>query len=100
MQIGPFSVPSNHETAKLKLRVRMNLHGIVAVESVQAIEDEDASQGAACNTNGCVWLLFLQSNHAAASSLCAHTQPHIFASTCLCFWSIWLECFTSSVLNY
>mmetsp|Transcript_5796 Transcript_5796/g.10058 ORF Transcript_5796/g.10058 Transcript_5796/m.10058 type:complete len:782 (+) Transcript_5796:126-2471(+) len=39
--IGPFSVPAGHDTAKLKVKVRMNLHGLVSVESVQAIEDEE-----------------------------------------------------------
>lgn len=32
-------VPPGSETAKLKVKISLNLHGLVAVESVQAIEE-------------------------------------------------------------
>jgi len=39
--VGPFAPPASGEKAKLKVKVRMNLHGLVSVESVQAIEEEE-----------------------------------------------------------
>lgn len=39
--MGPFTVPAGQETAKLKVKVRMNLHGLVSVESVQSLEEEN-----------------------------------------------------------
>jgi len=39
-QVGPFEVPAGKEKATLKAKVRMNLHGISAVESIQSIEEE------------------------------------------------------------
>lgn len=38
-QVGPFDVPAGAEKAKLKVKVHMNLHGIVSVESIQSIEE-------------------------------------------------------------
>ncbi len=43
--MGPFNVPAGVENAKLKLRVKMNLHGLVNVESVQSIEEEEVPAG-------------------------------------------------------
>ncbi|GIL79849.1 hypothetical protein Vretimale_12448 [Volvox reticuliferus] len=37
--IGPFQVPAGAETAKLKVKVTLNLHGLVHVEQVQSIEE-------------------------------------------------------------
>lgn len=37
--VGPFSVPAGQEKAKLKVRVRLNLHGLVGLEGVQAVEE-------------------------------------------------------------
>eukprot|EP00216_Chloropicon_sp_CCMP2111_P006945 CAMPEP_0198235372 /NCGR_PEP_ID=MMETSP1446-20131203/1275_1 /TAXON_ID=1461542 ORGANISM="Unidentified sp, Strain CCMP2111" /NCGR_SAMPLE_ID=MMETSP1446 /ASSEMBLY_ACC=CAM_ASM_001112 /LENGTH=834 /DNA_ID=CAMNT_0043916513 /DNA_START=82 /DNA_END=2589 /DNA_ORIENTATION=- len=39
--VGPFKVPKGEEKAKLKVQVRLNLHGIVEVDSVQSIEEEE-----------------------------------------------------------
>jgi heat shock protein 4 len=38
--IGPFT-PSKGEKAKLKVKIRLNLHGIVSVESATVIEEEE-----------------------------------------------------------
>ncbi|KAK3140544.1 hypothetical protein QOZ80_5AG0402430 [Eleusine coracana subsp. coracana] len=38
--IGPFQ-PSKGEKAKLKVKVRLNIHGIVTVDSAMMLEDED-----------------------------------------------------------
>jgi hypothetical protein len=37
--VGPFTVPAGQEKAKLKVRVRLNLHGLVGLEGVQAVEE-------------------------------------------------------------
>jgi heat shock protein 4 len=34
-------VPAGSETAKLKVKVRMDLHGLVSVDGVQSIEEEE-----------------------------------------------------------
>lgn len=39
--VGPFNVPAGATEAKLKVKVRLNLHGLVSVESVQSIEEEE-----------------------------------------------------------
>ncbi len=36
---SPVQVPAGAETAKLKVKISLNLHGLVAVEQVQAIEE-------------------------------------------------------------
>mmetsp|Transcript_37740 Transcript_37740/g.84112 ORF Transcript_37740/g.84112 Transcript_37740/m.84112 type:complete len:814 (+) Transcript_37740:104-2545(+) len=38
-QIGPFDVPPGSDKAKLKVKVRMNLHGLVSVESVESVQE-------------------------------------------------------------
>lgn len=43
--IGPLPVPKDGGKAKLKVKVRLNLHGIVSVESAQVVEEEDAEGG-------------------------------------------------------
>ncbi len=43
-QIGPFTVPPGQETAKLKVKISMNLHGIVTVETVQSVVEEEATE--------------------------------------------------------
>lgn len=43
-QVGAFAVPTNEAKAKLKVKVRYNLHGLVAVESVQSIEEEEIEE--------------------------------------------------------
>ncbi|KAG2501566.1 hypothetical protein HYH03_000072 [Edaphochlamys debaryana] len=65
--IGPFTVPEGQETAKLKVKVSLNLHGLVHVEQVQAVEEieeegaaaapsdvkmDDAAAGAEAGANG------------------------------------------------
>ncbi len=40
-QVGPFAVPAGQEKAKLKVRVRLNLHGLVGLEGVQAVEEQE-----------------------------------------------------------
>ncbi|CAD7694806.1 unnamed protein product [Ostreobium quekettii] len=40
-QIAGFTVPKGAEKAKLKVKVRLSMHGVVDVESVQAIEEEE-----------------------------------------------------------
>ncbi|KAJ6805199.1 heat shock 70 kDa protein 16-like [Iris pallida] len=56
--IGPFQVPQN-EKSKVKVKIRVNLHGIVSVESASLIEDDfnrdpespsDAQMDAAAHT--------------------------------------------------
>ncbi|GFR48872.1 hypothetical protein Agub_g10723 [Astrephomene gubernaculifera] len=37
--VGPFQVPPGSETAKLKVKISLNLHGLVVVEQVQAVEE-------------------------------------------------------------
>jgi hypothetical protein len=34
-------VPAGQEKAKLKVRVRLNLHGLVGLEGVQAVEEQE-----------------------------------------------------------
>jgi hypothetical protein len=41
MQIGPFSPSKPNEKGKLKVKIRLNLHGIVTVEST-TVSDERA----------------------------------------------------------
>lgn len=47
--IGPFKVPEGQEKAKLKVRVALDLHGLVSVERVEAHHEEEvpAATGAA-----------------------------------------------------
>jgi hypothetical protein len=52
VQIGPFQ-STKSERAKLKVKVRLNLHGIVSVESATV------SSVSSCNCNYC-WTIFLQ----------------------------------------
>ncbi|KAG6551457.1 hypothetical protein Mapa_006880 [Marchantia paleacea] len=40
-QIGPFSPSKPNEKGKLKVKIRLNLHGIVSVESSTLIEEEE-----------------------------------------------------------
>lgn len=40
-KIGPFSLPAGADKAKIKVKVVLNLNGIVAVESVNAVEEEE-----------------------------------------------------------
>lgn len=43
---SPVQVPAGAETAKLKVKISLNLHGLVSVEQVQAIEElEDEVRG-------------------------------------------------------
>lgn len=42
--IGPFTIPAGMEKAKLKVKVRMNLHGLVSAESAQAVEEEEVQE--------------------------------------------------------
>eukprot|EP00899_Mesostigma_viride_P013989 jgi/Mesvir1/22591/Mv05012-RA.1 len=39
--IGPFKVPAGSEKAKIKVRVKLNLHGVLLVESAQVYEEEE-----------------------------------------------------------
>lgn len=42
MQVGPpAKTPEDGSKAKIKVRVKLNLHGIVGVESAQQIEEEE-----------------------------------------------------------
>ena len=45
--IGPFAVPEGSEKAKVKVKVVLNLNGIVAVDSVHAVEEEEVVVAAA-----------------------------------------------------
>ncbi|PNW72223.1 hypothetical protein CHLRE_16g677000v5 [Chlamydomonas reinhardtii] len=45
--VGPFTVPPGAESAKLKLKISMNLHGLTHVEQCQAIEEEELAEPAA-----------------------------------------------------
>lgn len=45
--IGPISVPAGTEGVKLKAKLRLNMHGLVNIESVSAFEEEEAEDGAA-----------------------------------------------------
>lgn len=45
--IGPISVPAGSEGVKLKAKLRLNMHGLVNIESVSAFEEEEAEDGAA-----------------------------------------------------
>eukprot|EP00798_Chlamydomonas_sp_ICE-L_P031136 gene31136-6275_t len=39
--VGPFEIPAGAEKAKLKLRVKMDIHGLTTVESVHSVEEEE-----------------------------------------------------------
>jgi heat shock protein 4 len=45
--IGPFKVPEGQEKAKLKVRVALDLHGLVSVERVEAHHEEEVVAAAA-----------------------------------------------------
>mmetsp|Transcript_9470 Transcript_9470/g.34743 ORF Transcript_9470/g.34743 Transcript_9470/m.34743 type:complete len:813 (-) Transcript_9470:278-2716(-) len=40
-KIGPFKTPANADKAKLKVKLRLNLHGILSVENAHTIEEEE-----------------------------------------------------------
>lgn len=40
-EIGPVIVPKGAEKAKIKVKVKINLHGILEIDSVQSIEEEE-----------------------------------------------------------
>ena len=42
----PAKTPEDGSKAKIKVKVRLNLHGILGVESVQQIEEEDYEETA------------------------------------------------------
>eukprot|EP00951_Prasinocladus_malaysianus_P048553 scaffold659831_cov50-Prasinocladus_malaysianus.AAC.2 len=42
----PIPVPPGEEKAKLKVKVHINLHGILAVESVQSVEEKEVEEPA------------------------------------------------------
>lgn len=44
--MGPFSVPAGADKAKLKVKVMLNLNGVVVVESAQLIEEEEVEEEA------------------------------------------------------
>ncbi|GLC40661.1 hypothetical protein PLESTB_000035600 [Pleodorina starrii] len=44
--IGPFQVPPGAETAKIKVRFTLNMHGLVYVEQVQSIEEVEEEAAA------------------------------------------------------
>lgn len=42
--VGPFTVPAGADKAKLKVKVMLNLNGVVVVESAQLIEEEEVEE--------------------------------------------------------
>ncbi|KAL4452428.1 hypothetical protein ABPG75_008090 [Micractinium tetrahymenae] len=44
--VGPFTVPAGADKAKLKVKVMLNLNGVVVVESAQLIEEEEVEEEA------------------------------------------------------
>jgi heat shock protein 4 len=44
--IGPFSLPAGADKAKLKVKVMLNLNGVVVVEHAQMIEEEEVEEDA------------------------------------------------------
>ncbi|KAI7836745.1 hypothetical protein COHA_009383 [Chlorella ohadii] len=44
--IGPFTVPAGADKAKLKVKVMLNLNGVVVVEHAQMIEEEEVEEDA------------------------------------------------------
>ncbi|EFJ49538.1 heat shock protein Hsp70E [Volvox carteri f. nagariensis] len=48
--IGPFQVPAGAETAKLKVKVELNLHGLIQVQQVQSIEETEEEAPAPAST--------------------------------------------------
>ena len=49
-QIGPFEVPPGAEKAKIKIKVRMNLHGLISIEGVDNFveAEEEVREGHKC----------------------------------------------------
>ena len=75
-QIGPFEVPAGQEKAKLKVKVRMNLHGLTTVEGADnfiEVEEEVSKRGGSVGkcerqTKAQLSVLLLCSTLAAVSS--------------------------------
>jgi heat shock protein 4 len=44
--IGPFAIPAGSDKAKLKVKVMLNLNGVVVVENAQVIEEEEVEEEA------------------------------------------------------
>lgn len=42
--IGPFTIPAGSDKAKLKVKVMLNLNGVVVVENAQVIEEEEVEE--------------------------------------------------------
>ncbi|KXZ55613.1 hypothetical protein GPECTOR_2g1163 [Gonium pectorale] len=49
--VGPFQVPAGAETAKLKVKISLNLHGLTSLEQVQAVEEVEEEAPAAATSD-------------------------------------------------
>jgi hypothetical protein len=72
-QVGPFSLPSGQDKAKLKVRVRLNLHGLVGLEGVQTVEEKEVEV-----SSRAPWL--------ACARLCWGFLTAGLIGACLCSW--------------
>ena len=50
--VGPFKVPAGADKAKIKVRVTMNLHGLVSVEGATLVEETTVEEPAPAAANG------------------------------------------------
>lgn len=49
VSVGPFSVPAGAEKAKLKVKVQLNLNGLISVEGVTMVEEQEVAAEAAAD---------------------------------------------------